>query len=85
MKRFDDLLGADALGHFAGAHVEQLDTDAVLRLESLDDVEMRLGAEERGVEGDLALLLCRRDDVGRQLLIGGARDADRQRPRYLRP
>ncbi len=70
------LLGADALGHVAGAHVEQFDGDAVLGLEALDDVEMRLRAQERGVEGDLALLLRRRDDVGRHVLIGRTRDAD---------
>ena len=42
-----------------------------------DDVEMGLRAQERGVKGDLALLLRRRDDVCRQFLIGRPGDADR--------
>ena len=78
------LLGADTLIELAGAHVEQFDGDAVLRLERLDDVEVERGAERRSVERDLALLLGLRDHlvpVGLVLGRGRAGKGDRDGPR----
>ena len=57
------LLDAHALAHLAGARLEQLDLDAVLVLERLDDRLVEGRADRGGVDDELAFLLGGLDDL----------------------
>ena len=83
------LLDAHALADLAGARFQQLDLDAVLLLEGLDDRLVEGRADRRGVDDELAFLPGRLDHLGPIVALrrgaAGQRGARRQHAKNISP